>query len=445
MRAAALAILGWFVIPRPPPSAVAPDELDSFQAFAYELDLRIDRARKIVSGRETIHLRSGGEHLEAVAFPLNGIEVHDVRWDGEVRTPQVDRSHGRLEISLPRALARGQDASLVIEYTARAPKGVVFGADAVYTSFHTCHWMVCRDRPDDKATFALTIAVPEGLTVVASGARVAEPGRAGPLGPEAQLWKEVVPSSPYLFGFALGRFTAISRVHGAVAFDYFAEGSDQAKLERLFADDARMLDFFVEKAGVPLPRSFYGQVVVEGTAAQELSSFSILGRALLEARLVDPTEDWLIAHELAHQFWGNLVTCASWPDFWLNEGLTTFMVAAYKERRWGREAYERELGLFRARHQVAIDAGWNVPLTYAGEYPSLSLKRAITYSKGALFLAHLREVMGERAFWTALRRYTRRFAGHSASTRDFERIFTAEAADDLARSFDAWAWGEGAR
>jgi len=95
-----------------------------------------------------------------------------------------------------------------------------------------------------------------------------------------------------------------------------------------------MLDFFVEKAGRPLPRAFYRQVVVDGDAAQEMSSFSVLGRDQLDARLTDPTEDWLIAHEMAHQFWGNLVTCGDWSHFWLDEGLTVFMVAAYKERRW---------------------------------------------------------------------------------------------------------------
>ena len=70
------------------------------------------------------------------------------------------------------------------------------------------------------------------------------------------------------------------------------------------------------------------------------------------------------------------------------------------------------------------------------------MKRAITYSKGALFLARLREVMGERAFWTALRRYTRRYAGKSAATRDFERVFAAESVVELSRTFAEWAYGE---
>ena len=259
------------------------------------------------------------------------------------------------------------------------------------------------------------------------------------------MWRESIPSSPYLFGFALGRFTRTARAHHGVTLEYFAAGVDDARLKLLFADDDRMLDFFVAKAGVPLPRAFYRQVVVEGDAAQELSSFSILGRRSLEVRLTDATEDWLVAHELAHQFWGNLVTCSDWSHFWLNEGLTVFMVAAYKEQRWGRPAYERELALLRARHQAAVDAKWDVPLTFPGEYPSLRTKRAIVYSKGALFVARLRETMGDRAFWTALATYTRAFAGRSATTQDLQRIFSAETDADLAPLFDQWAYGKAAR
>ena len=89
--------------------------------------------------------------------------------------------------------------------------------------------------------------------------------------------------------------------------------------------------------------------------------------------LTTPEEDWAIAHELAHQWWGNLVTCADWTHFWLNEGITTFMVAAWKEHRWGRPAYDRELAILQRRADEATAAGLDVPLTYSG---ALSLTQA---------------------------------------------------------------------
>lgn len=160
----------------------------------------------------------------------------------------------------------------------------------------------------------------------------------------------------------------------------------------------------------------------------------------MDRRLADPKEDWLIAHELAHQWWGNLVTCESWADFWLNEGITTFMVAAYKERRWGRADYDREMALLRARLERAKATGNDFPIAYAGEYPSLSVKRAITYGKGALFMDELRRELGEEDFWAALKRFTRLYAGKTATSRDFQRVFEQIGGKDLAPLFDQWVY-----
>ena len=79
-----------------------------------------------------------------------------------------------------------------------------------------------------------------------------------------------------------------------------------------------------------------------------------------------PAEDWLIVHELAHQWWGNSIICKDWSHFWLNEGITSFMVAAYKEKRWGRSYYEHELKLARNRYQFAVDNNFDVPLSILG-------------------------------------------------------------------------------
>jgi aminopeptidase N len=416
----------------------APTPPGAYNVFAYELDLAIDRDRKILTGRERLRLRSAQDGLAAISFPLNGIAISTVTSATGQPLP-YDVADGHLEIRPPTPLARNEELSIALTYEAQSPKGVVFQPDAVYTSFYTCHWMVCRDRPDDKATFSLSVTVPDGLSFVTNGAPVGHRAAAG--APGRQTWKDVVPSSSYLFGFVLGKLSTVTRKHRGVTFEYDFADRDEAWRKRVFADDDRMFDFFVEKAGRPLPRTFYRQVVVEGGAAQEMSSFSVLGRETLDTRLEDPHEDWLVAHELAHQFWGNLVTCADWSHFWLNEGLTVFIVAAYKERRWGRPAYDHELGLSRARHQAAIDAKLDVPLTFDGEYPSLRMKRAIVYNKAALFLDLLRTTMGERPFWTALRTYTRRFAGKSVVSRDFQRVFAAATDRDLSKLFDEWVYG----
>ena len=195
-----------------------------------------------------------------------------------------------------------------------------------------------------------------------------------------------------------------------------------------------MLQFFEQKAGVSFPQRRYVQLARRRVGRTGSDQLSLLGEDVLAPMLTTPEEDWAIAHELAHQWWGNLVTCADWTHFWLNEGITTFMVAAWKEHRWGRSAYDRELPILQSRAGEAAAAGVDVPLTYSGPYPSLRLRRAITYSKGALFMDQLRRELGDEVFWHALQRYTRAYAGGVVESRDFQRAFEQVSGRDLQAS-----------
>jgi len=254
------------------------------------------------------------------------------------------------------------------------------------------------------------------------------------------VWHEAHPYSSYLYGFAAGKFQHAEEQAGSIALHYYGVGDDEQALRRKFAPTAGMLAFLQDKAGVPMPHGAYRQLLIPGSEAQELDAFAVIGTAELDPILNQPQEDWVIVHEMAHQWWGNLLTCRSWSEFWLNEGITTFMVAAYKEQQWGQDAYRRELDLLRKRYQTAIDAGVDRPLTYAGEYPSLKLRRSIQYSKGALFMAALRDELGERAFWEGLRRYTHAHAGGSVTSHDLQAAMERAAGRKLDGLFDKWVY-----
>nr|WP_225197337.1 M1 family aminopeptidase [Gluconobacter oxydans] len=149
----------------------------------------------------------------------------------------------------------------------------------------------------------------------------------------------------------------------------------------------------------------------------------------------------MIIHELTHGWWGNLVTCATLQDFWLNEGITTFMTAAWKEHRYGRAAYVAELDIARARLEKARAKGYDKPLAWSGSYPSLGARRAVQYSKGALFMDYLRTTLGDTVFWAGLRSYTRAHAGGTVTSIDFERAMEDASGRDLQRIFKDWVFG----
>ncbi|HEX8570276.1 MAG TPA: M1 family metallopeptidase [Caulobacteraceae bacterium] len=420
-----------------PVRAAQPAEVD---VLHHHVALEPDFETQMVTSRTRLTLRvvRPGDRVE---FTANGMVLNDAQIGG--RPAQVDRSGPRLGFIPARPLKAGQ--RIVVEATqiGTPSRGLTFVEDGLYTAYHTCDWTVCDiDRPGDKATFSLELTVPAGFVTVATG----EPGRVtrtSGLG-EVHRWRERRPYSNYLYGFAAGRFAKTQLKHGRVELPVLSSAEAAAQVPAMFRDTGAMLAFFEEKAGLPLPHRRYTQVLVPGGAAQEASSFSLLGEATMKPILETPQEDWAIAHELAHQWWGNLVTNESWDHFWLNEGITTFMVAAWKEKRWGRPAYDREMELARGRRARAAEAGFDKPLAYAGAYPSLPLRRAVTYSKGALFMDELRQKMGEAAFWAGLRRFTRTHAGGTVDSRDFQRAMQAESGEDLAPLFDSWVHPGGA-
>ncbi|HEX8124812.1 MAG TPA: M1 family metallopeptidase [Allosphingosinicella sp.] len=411
-------------------------EAPAYEVTHYEVTLKPNFESGSIEGRTRITVRASGAGTDRFRFTENGLALEHADVDGRQAT--VVRSSSGIIVRLKEPLRAGRTAKLRFHYRGKPERGLVFGEGTAYSNYFTCHWMVCDlDRPGDKATLRLDLILPAGKSSIASG-RSAGKSPAG-RGLERHRWIQDRPYSAYLFGFAAGFDRTSAIPHKGV--ELVAAGDlSPGEMERRLAGTGEMLDFFKEKAGLPFPHRRYVQVVVPGGEAQEKSSFSLLGRAGLDPRLEDPKEDWLIAHELAHQYWGNLVTCESWADFWLNEGITTFMVAAWKEHKWGRAAYDREIDLARARVARVRQGGLDVPLTYAGEYPSLGARRAITYSKGALFMDALRRELGEEAFWAGLKRFTRENAGRSATSRDFERAYRESSGRDLSPLFEEWVY-----
>jgi aminopeptidase N len=408
----------------------------------YHADVTLDIAAKTVTGTTTIEVdapavRDGAATLE---FPLNGLVIESASVNGKpVSFRTVDR---KLAVTLPVTSAAGK-LKVAFRYRAQPQQGIVFGGNFAYTVFSTCHWMVCRETSGDKAAFSIDITVPRQYAVVASGdlvnAEVIGDGM------RRHRWEQRRPYSPYLFGFAVGEFTEARDDTPAMKLRFLGVDESAADLKKKFRDTGRMLRFFEAKAGVALPHNTYTQVLVPQSAAQELSTFSIVGKSQLDPILDNPEEDWVIAHELAHQWWGNLITCRDWSHFWLNEGLVVFMTAAYKEERWGRAAYDREMALARQRAAAAVEAGFDVPLAFAGEYPSLRIKRAIVYSKGALFLDVLREAMGDEKFWAGLRQYTQTHLGGTVESRDFQRAMERAHGKSLSALFEKWVFGVAAK
>ena len=383
----------------------------------YELALRPDYVAQVLEGHARIRLNADGEAGRTIELASPNLQIARVTVNGAV--VPFEKTVTGWRVALGDTAAKASASWLELDYRAPAAEGLVFGDQYVYTAFSTCQWLPCIGPDLTRATITIHLDLPAGQRAVASGAT-----RPYPL---------------YTLGFAAGRFTeAIDAADARLR--YLGASDDAAALRAKFKDSARVLAFLENKAGVPLPPAVYTQVLVPGDVAQEVSSFSVIGKKVLDGIVDDPEDDWVIVHEMAHQWWGNLVTCASWSEFWLNEGLAVFMTAAWNEQRWGEAGYRREIDGARKRWLRAQEADFDKPLAWAGEYPNPRTRRDIQYGKGAVFMHVLREELGERAFWNGVRRYTRDNAGRGVHSADLQAAMERSAGRSLQPLFDRWVY-----
>jgi aminopeptidase N len=235
-------------------------------------------------------------------------------------------------------------------------------------------------------------------------------------------------------------FTEASEPGPGFRLRYLGAGFSEAELRQLFHETPAMARFFAGRAGVPYRGDSYTQALVSVSGGQELAGLSHMSEAYGRAVLADGSNIGLAAHELAHQWWGNTVTCRDWTQFWLNEGFATFMAAAYEEQSQGKAAYLAEVSAWRQRLDRLRAAGADKSLVFPEWKRPSADDRALVYQKGALVLHELRELLGDTAFWTAIRDYTRAYAGRSVATGDFQRAIERSTGRRLDHFFATWVY-----
>ena len=441
----------------------------------YDAAVEPSFAKPLIFGAVTISLTALAEHLTQVELDAADITVVGCS-QGKTHLRYV-LVGDILRIDLTRPLHAGERAEIRIAYRATPTRGVAFFPDLVYTAFATSHWLPCNDRPDDRATFRLVVVTPERFQVIASGDPVHESVQGGQRRTE---WRKNQPIPTFVFGFAAGLFHFQSRRAGktqlrlavmahplpapastppqAPATPPADAGSslpaaeppipaaeskavDSSPLYAAVLDDtASALAFFEDIAGVPYPASAYTTVFAHGEVMQEAAGFTLLPEAYLSSLKEDPGDLWLLAHELAHQWWGIALTGRDWSDFWLNEGVATFVADAFLEKRFGKQRYQAELARSRKIYEEILTAGNSRPLHFTGWTLPRQAGGPVPYHKGALFLDALRSRLGDAAFWPALRSYTHAHIGQSVTAEIFEESMQNSCRCDLRSLFGEWVY-----
>ena len=394
---------------------------------------------RTISGEVTMDITVDDSTLRHMDLVAGDLRITSVKWGSAVLA--FEKTAHRLRVFLPGDVPTGKNHQLQIRYDGKPTGGLRFDPDfqQVATAFSTSQWMPCLDDPSVRASFSLSLILPPELVSVGNGSQLETQRRAD--GKSIHRWQLDAPMPSYLYGFAAGRFEQAHQTVGATRLQYVgAPPFNPQTLQQVFADSADMLAFYASKSGVAYPLATYSQVLLSGPAAQEMAGFSVMGVRYGARVLADPHAIWLGAHEMAHQWWGNGVTNRSGRHFWLNEGIATFMTAAYMEHRLGNAAYAQQIDAARTKYTAIKEAGLDRSLVFPDWNAPTATDRSLVYDKGALVMHELRMLLGEERFWNALKHYTRTHWGQSVETADFQRAMEASSGMDLGAFFRQWVY-----
>ncbi len=428
--------------------------------LALDLDLLV--AEKRVKGSaslefERVASQAGTFTLDAVGFDIESVAL----WVGEASLDAPWQYDGdQLHVEVPLDVS---DGVLHVEYSATPRRGLYFiEPDATVKDrprqvWSQCqdqdarHWFPCHDAPDAKMTSELRVSVPEGWVALSNGELLEEPGDGE--GPRIFHFAFDAPHPSYLMTLAAGEFSvledrpAIMPDGRSVPVRYYVPRGREADAWRSLGTTPQIIEHFSQITGVPYPWSRYSQVVVsdftfggmENTTATTLYEYALLDeRAALDMTSID-----LVAHELAHQWFGDYVTCRDWSEAWLNEGFATYFEHVEREHRLGREEYDWGVWLDLESYLGESAGHYTRPIVCREYQAPIDLFDRHLYEKGALVIHMLRRQLGDETFFSALREYLVQHQRGLVETTDLKRTFERVGGCNLDQFFDQWVYQAG--
>lgn len=414
-------------------------------------------ARGQVDVETTIRFRPTVERLSTLR--LHCVET-DVLWakDGAGRDLVWKAADGVLSIELAAPLARGEAGEVTVRTRSRPKAGLFFHSpskDSPSTPLEMYsqgegtenrRWFPCYDEPDDRATCEVYVTVAKDLQTISNGTLV----ESKPVGDAAREdhWKleQRIPS--YLVSLIVGRFETCADRWKEVPLEYHGPPGRADEIRRAYAGTPAMMEFFSDYTGLRYPYPRYAQTCVWDFVygGMENASATTMNMRLLHTEEATPnySPDGLVAHELAHQWFGDPLTCRTWDHIWLNEGFATYFTDLFFEHRDG----PIEFALHRFRQNRGYMEGTPNAVTLGlkpdprGDIP-LEMFGGKQYDRGAAVLHQLRIELGDDAFREGIRKYVKDNEDRAVVTEDLRRSVEAASGRDLKWFFDQWVYGAG--
>jgi len=413
----------------------------------YSFDLNLPERGRWIDGRAVITLKRKAAP-DALMLDLVGMKVDSVLVNG-VAT-QFSQSDSTLRLTLPKT---GDSLDVAVRYSGEPKDGLIFSNDAQgrWQAFgdnfpnRARFWLPVIDHPSDKATVNWTVRAPANRLVIANGGLH---GQKTDGGQSVTRWRTSRPITTYLMVIGVAPFEIVdlgesacglAEKPGCVRQSLWASPEVRDYLPGPFAKAGAMVDFFSRVVGsFPYEKLAHVQSATRYGGMENASAIFYSDNAFKRRNV----GEGLIAHETAHQWFGDAVTETEWPHVWLSEGFATYFAALWTEHAYGDSAFRADLTRMRTGAiEPAIAAEKAVVDTTLSDVSKVL--NSNVYPKAGFTLHMLRREIGDSAFFRGIRAYYAKYRHGNALTQDLMREFESASGQSLGWFFEQWFWRAG--
>jgi len=416
------------------------------------LDITPDFKKRTIQGTVVIQFKPIATPLEE--FRLDAVDLSIASTKSSEPGFQHQVTEKELVFTFSPPIPAGKESSVTVSYSVEPVKGLYFRTREMgYSATHlwtqgepveSRHWFPSFDHPVEKFTSEVTCHLPEGMVALSNGRQVS--ATRGADGLTAFRWLQDKPHTNYLISLVAGELSKIEDKHGELPLEFWTTPDEIAQAPNSFRNTKNIMEFFEKEIGVKYPWAKYSQVAVQDYhwGGMENTSLTTLNyRTLFQTdteNLFDSSS--LVAHELAHQWFGDLVTCRDWSHIWLNEGFATFYDWLWQGSFYGRD--EMLYSLHNAAAGILGNTNETRGIVWRKYDEPGQMFNYLAYPKGAWVLHMLRTQLGPDLYRKCIRAYVEKHAYGSVTTDDLRSVIENISGRSFERFFDQWVAGIGA-
>ena len=429
----------------------APDRKVDLQHL--RLDVTPDLKARTVAGNCVLTFEPIARPLRELT--LGAVDLNIKNMEANVALAGYEMTNEGLEIAFDPPVEPGKQVTLSIDYSAEPRRGLYFRTPElgfrtedthIWTQgepHESRHWFPSIDYPNERFTSEIICHIPREFTVLSNGRQIEEVNEAD--GMKRVHYRQEKPHVAYLIALAAGKFAKLEDQYNDISLRFFTPQSRAPYAANGFRDTADILKFLEEELGVPYPWPKYDQVVVEDyhIGGMENTSLTVLNPIAVFPNESENLRDLygLIAHELVHQWFGDLVTCKDWSELYLNEGFAVYYSYLYDGHKNGNDALLH--AVYNDRKGILYNKDEKRPIVSRKYNHAWDQFDQRAYAKGGWVLHMLRSQLGEDLFRRCVTHYLKKNALSSVDTHDLQQAFEEITGLSLLPFFDQWVHNAG--